>query len=254
MVKHTCVSQNLHGHVSVSPQCHTVMDLAIVVEAHDPEQTSDRRGAVSSLVMSAIRPLPLGPEDVRVAVVNFGLYAKVQRYLSQAPVRSDILRSLQNGHESTAAIGVNTADAFHILTNDVFTGDGQERPEVPNVVLVVLEEMPGLGLGDDTVAAARRAKDGDTIVLVVGIGDTVDSSFLKLLAYNDSFAWHAGLESGDMESLGSEISRQLEGLATRNCFSPRGNAGTCNMLACSNLKVGVVLFGVIRTLIAPDTL
>ena len=101
-----------------------------------------------------------------------------------ARLQLNTFRSLEEVANSlttwVAAGSTNMAAALRLAGDVMFTAVNGDRPDVPNYVVLITD-----GRSDNrtaTVAAAERLRAAGVVVVVVGVGDSVDLVELSLVA------------------------------------------------------------------------
>lgn len=120
----------------------------------------------------------VGPNDVQIGVSSFSNGYLARFALSAARSKADL--AIQLSRLTYFGGGTNTAYALSSLRQFAFSASQGSRPGVPKIAIVVTD-----GKSDDTVATAREAqaaRDAGIVLLVIGIGFTVDDVELAAIA------------------------------------------------------------------------
>lgn len=119
-------------------------------------------------VREFVQQLNLGPDNVRVALLQYGTEPTVEFLLNTYSRKDDILRHLSNVKlkgDSTA----NTGAAFDHMKNIVFTASSGSRAQqgVPQILVL----LSGKKSGDDVFDPADRLKKAGIVLFSIGVND-----------------------------------------------------------------------------------
>ena len=158
-----------------------VADITFVV---DSSGSIEKAGAgnwdlVLNFIADIIRALDIGPSGVRVGMVLFGNSGHLEFHLTDYPTKSDLIsRVLQTKYRDERT---NIADGIEIMTKEIFKEDKGDRPDVPNIG-IVLSDGKANERGRDTLPEAEQAKDEGIVIISVGVTDEIDVAEMTAIA------------------------------------------------------------------------
>ena len=137
--------------------------------------------------------------DVKVAVVSFSDYALVdfllEKYVSLPYVIAGINNIMYQGGKT------DIAAALKSVRENVIGRKG-DRPEAPNIVILITDGIPNLA-EQDTIPQANLLKQTGAKIVTVGITDAIDPDMLRQIA-TDSANF---ISSPDFTTLGNVVER-----------------------------------------------
>ncbi|KAK7494669.1 hypothetical protein BaRGS_00014067, partial [Batillaria attramentaria] len=169
-----------------------VLDSSVSVGSEDFE-------FLKQFVTALVSDFDVGPDTVRVGVMKYSDNSSTEFNLIDSASDNDL-----NGTISGIVyeMGItNTGSALDYLRTSMFTPENGDRPNVPNVGIVITD-----GKSSDpaeTVMAARAARDAGIILFAVGVGSKIDVSELDEIA-TDPDASHV-FTATDYSVLDSEV-------------------------------------------------
>ena len=131
-----------------------------------------------SFVNNVISTFTVGEHQTRVGVVTFSDDAKLEftmnQYYHTNDIQEAVLSIFLTGGQT------NTGKALRIARTQCFNRNNGERPDVPNIVIVITDDIPTI-LEYVTETETITLKQIST-VLAVGITANVDRQFLQTLS------------------------------------------------------------------------
>ena len=153
------------------------IDLVFVVDT-STSVTQTNFQTVLGFLKSFLSYIDLDRGHVRIGMLIFSTDIFVQFHLNTFSHGSDILQAIDSTpfhHGNT-----NTAGALRTLRTEMFSLGRGDRPEVPNVALIVTDGLSNVN-DSDTIPQALLARDAGIEIYAVGIG-LVDTRELDGLA------------------------------------------------------------------------
>ena len=120
-----------------------------------------------NFVRTLIFRLNIDGGTARVSIVTFGDKAQINFGLTRYRLSADAANAIYDiryEHGRT-----NTSGALRLVRERVFTTDGGDRPDVPNICMVITDgdsDNP-----DSTFSEASALRDHNVTVLTLGVGD-----------------------------------------------------------------------------------
>nr|KAG5705131.1 hypothetical protein BaRGS_030848 [Batillaria attramentaria] len=136
-----------------------VLDSSVSVGSEDFE-------FLKQFVTALVSDFDVGPDTVRVGVMKYSDNSSTEFNLIDSASDNDLNRTISS--------------ALDYLRTSMFTPENGDRPNVPNVGIVITD-----GKSSDpaeTVMAARAARDAGIILFAVGVGSKIDVSELDEIA------------------------------------------------------------------------
>ncbi|XP_013401673.1 ZP domain-containing protein-like [Lingula anatina] len=128
-------------------------------------------------IKSLVRKFDVGPNAVQVGVLQYSDYAVQELNLNTHSTEAAILAAVDRIRQM--GDGTNTALALSTVRTSSFTAARGDRPNVPNLVIVMTD-----GRSNDMAATAREANKLRNIasVFAIGVGSNVNTAELKAMA------------------------------------------------------------------------
>lgn len=107
--------------------------------------------------------------NVRVSVVTYSTAVQIRFHLNKFRSKADVYNAIDDipyEHGST-----NTADAIKILRTDIFTQANGDRPDVPNIAIVVTDGVSNIN-SRRTIPEAEQTRASGAEIYALGIGLT----------------------------------------------------------------------------------
>ncbi|ELU16324.1 hypothetical protein CAPTEDRAFT_192434 [Capitella teleta] len=220
LLSETCVKICKPTKRTVSSDC--ALDLVILVDSSgsirkaNPEDGSyDNWQLLLNFIKTAISKFVIGPRDTRVSIILFSTDATLEFTLNAADSEAEIIALVDQLPYIDG--WTNTADALKIAAEQALTLENGDRPEKPNVVIMITDgqsshkENPNFR---DPAQDALKLQE-KAYVLVVGITDQVDEAELAAISSPPSIKGISYFTSPDF----TEVSTILDFLLASGCSS-----------------------------------
>ncbi|KAK7489962.1 hypothetical protein BaRGS_00018827, partial [Batillaria attramentaria] len=155
--------------------CASEIDLVFVLD-ESGSVGDENFEMVKTFVQDVISSLDIETNMIRVGVVTYSSSAAVDFFLNTHSTESAVNLAVSNIVYSGG--GTDTAEALELLPSDVFTEANGDRPDVPNVAVIITDGNSGT----DVTGPAQNARDAGIKLLAVGVGSGIDLSELNLIA------------------------------------------------------------------------
>ncbi|KAH9510226.1 hypothetical protein Btru_043800 [Bulinus truncatus] len=162
-----------------------------------------------------LKPLPIDPDHVRVALVRYSYEAEVVSYLNDKMSKEDKIKAVSR-YEYTG--GATFTDlALQTTANDVLTAEAGDRPDVPDLILLLTDgrtTTPAF-----TMREAKRLKLRNNLKMwTLGVGSNFDPRELKMMATSRNC-------TVTMDSF-SQLTDVIRNLTDVSCSDPLGTVRT----------------------------
>jgi collagen type VI alpha len=105
--------------------------------------------------------------DLRVAAMSFSTHVNVHFYLGAHATQRDVFRAIRAIPYSSGS--TNTADALMTLRNELFNPANGDRPDVPNLAIIITDGVSNLN-SQRTIPEAVLTRDYGIHIFAIGIG------------------------------------------------------------------------------------
>lgn len=117
---------------------------------------------------------------IQVAVVTFQDTADVRFQLNTYTLQDEVVTAIAFDQDIWRS-GTNTADAFSILTDQIFTSANGDRNGIDNIAIVLSDGKSNVD-SDLTISKAEAARNSGIRVVSVGMGSNVNPGELEGMA------------------------------------------------------------------------
>ena len=166
-------------------QCSEKADICFVLDSsgsicgnRDANQFCEAWFLLLSFVTSVVDAFDIGTQQTRIGIVTFSsdatLVFPMDRYSDKNLLKKNILSISHTGGPT------NTGKALHITRTACFNKNNGDRVDVPNIAVVITDGFPTVVEFDINKEAVALHQVGT--VLAVGITDSVESRFLKVIS------------------------------------------------------------------------
>ncbi|XP_035825409.1 collagen alpha-1(XII) chain [Aplysia californica] len=174
--------------VSSDNDCeHVRLDVALVVDSSSSVTRANFKKTVR-FIDAILRQLPIGPDDVRVAIIRFSHGSDVMTYFNDdmdKDSKRKAIRKMRFNGGTTA-----TDKAIKDLREKVLDSSHGNRENVPDLVVLITD-----GASNNMTATVIEAnilkQRPDLRIVTLGIGDQVDRAELRVLASSDREMYEA---------------------------------------------------------------
>ena len=132
-----------------------------------------------AFAVEVVYGLPFALNRARVALATYSddvnVAFNLRRYSTQRDVLNAISFSQHGGRTNTAA-------ALREARDKLFVEAAGDRQGVDNVVILVTDGQSNVGSRADTIRAAERLRDDGVSVVVIALGEEVDSAEINAIA------------------------------------------------------------------------
>lgn len=155
-----------------------VIDLMFVLDGSGSIK-NDRFSKVKQLVIAIVSQLEIRIDRTRVGVIYYSDYAVFAFNLIQYTIRQDLIQAINRIN----FIGnrTNTADALRILHEQAFTPENGDRPEVPNIAIVITDGASNIN-PEQTPVQAIICKQQNIRMITGTLGDFVNMVEIQMIA------------------------------------------------------------------------
>jgi len=167
-------------------------DLAFLVDTsgsirdkNPPDHSYDNFNIILNFITNILDRLPLGFNDTRVAEVTFSTTAQVYFELntfynaSRAQLYTAIRASPYQGSYT------NTSGALRLLRTDVFTLQNGDRPDVPNVCIIITDGLSNID-SNETIPEAVLDRASGVTIYSIGVTNQFNTVELNGMASSDA--------------------------------------------------------------------
>uniref|UniRef100_A0A8C8SQP5 Collagen type VI alpha 3 chain n=1 Tax=Pelusios castaneus TaxID=367368 RepID=A0A8C8SQP5_9SAUR len=157
-------------------------DVVFLIDGSDGARISFP--ALKAFVESMVESLDVGPERVRVAVVQYSNYARPEFLLYAHPDKADVLSAIQ-GLSIMGGAPLKTGLALDYVVNNVFTSSAGSRINegIPQLLILLTTGKSR----DDVREPSVALKTSGTVPLGIGIGNA-DITELQTISYVPQYA------------------------------------------------------------------
>ena len=161
------------------------MDLCLVIDSsgsirdnNPPGGSPDNYDLQLEFLGNLVRAFSIGPDATRVGALIFSEQVILEFTLSQY----DNAEAIINAILASPYLGqtTNTPEALRVTRTQCFNPANGDRPNVPNLAIVVTDGVP---YPDDrrtpALNEARALRDTGAVVISIGITNAIDEDFLK---------------------------------------------------------------------------
>ena len=162
------------------------MDVVFIIDgsgsirdANPADGSFDNWNLLLTFVANIVDNLPVSAAGTHVAAVVFSdmgqMLFPLSRYTDHAAVRPAILNTAYPGRNT------NTSGGLYIARSQVFTPQNGDRPEIPNVAIVLTDGKSTFDRRKTVPFAEDLQKDG-VEVITIGITNSIDEVELKAMS------------------------------------------------------------------------
>ncbi|KAK7502428.1 hypothetical protein BaRGS_00006381, partial [Batillaria attramentaria] len=143
-------------------------DLVIVIDS-STSVTETNFVKILSFIKDFLSSTDIDSGNVRVAISRYSSDVEVQFNLNEYRTKAQVLRAVDRIKYIYGS--TNTADALKVMRNEMFTPVNGDRPDVPNVAVVITDGVSNVN-SDRTIPEAEAARDDGIHIYTIGIGLT----------------------------------------------------------------------------------
>jgi len=200
--------------------CGKVADLAFVIDSSGSLGQAAFNKELR-FVRQVLSEFDVGPQKTRVAVVTFGSFVKQEFYFNQYSTESEILSAVSRiTYEGGPA--TLTYSAINQTRRDIFSVRNGDRPDVPNLAIVVTDGGTNPGRVDSytkpyakdlTQREAAQLKRMGVHVFTIGVGPYIDPVELMGICNTPPQQYYLQVDSYD--KLNTRVLTEM--IAYRSC-------------------------------------
>lgn len=195
----------------IGGECH--VDIALVVDCSGSIRDTNAVGEdnwqlIIDFMVDLVSSINIGEEKTHVGAVSFGNEAYLQFYLSNFTDS----KSLQSAVRNIPYCGGNThtTGGLRRTRTEIFNTAHGDRPEVPNVIVLITDGIPTLEV-EFLEAEARLIKSFGMRIVGVGVTDKVNETVIRSLVSNEKTDYIFATEYHD-------LGRHLHRLINQTCY------------------------------------
>ncbi len=203
-----------------APTCESQVDLCFVIDSsgsirdNNPSDGSyDNYNLQLEFLTNLVRAFSIGPDATRVGAILFSEQVILQFALDTYDTAGDISTALL----STPYLGqtTNTPQALIQTRAECFSAANGDRPNVPNLAIVVTDGVPFPdSRRSPALDEAKALKDSGATVISIGITDNIDADFLREMSSPPQIEGQNYFTASDFNALTAITSRVVEGTCT----------------------------------------
>ncbi|KAH3775135.1 hypothetical protein DPMN_176532, partial [Dreissena polymorpha] len=159
------------------PDCEAQADIMFLLDSSGSVGSANFQ-KMKTFVHDMMTSFNIGPNAVQVGVDTFHSTVKTEFHMNQYNDRPGVQAAINKIPYTTG--GTNTAEAIKYMATDSFTAAHGDRPNVPNIAIVVTDGQsanPTL-----TAAEAKKARDAGITLLAIGVGSGIGRTELNNIA------------------------------------------------------------------------
>ncbi len=164
-------------------------------------------------LIALVNAFTIGPDATRVGAVLFSEQVNLEFTLSTYDTASDISAALL----ALPYLGqtTNTPQALIQTRTDCFSAANGDRPDVPNLAIIVTDGVPFPdSRRSPALDDARALKDSGATVISIGITDNIDADFLREMSSPPQIEGQNYFTASDFNALQQIQNTVVEGTCT----------------------------------------
>lgn len=178
---------------------------------------SENFALVRQFVSDFVEGFSYGDNGIRVGVVTFASDASNRFFLNTYATRNEVVAAILALPYTEG--GTHTDEALRAAQTEQFTAVNGDRPDAPNILIVLTD---GLSNGDsDAVVQAEQTRAAGIRIYAIGVGDGVNEDELRLMSSEPQQLGVNYFLSSDFAELS-----ELSGGCTVNAGSNNNNTGS----------------------------
>ena len=200
--------------------CESQVDLCFVIDSsgsirdNNPSDGSyDNYELQLQFLIALVNAFTIGPDATRVGAVLFSEQVNLEFTLSTYDTASDISAALL----ALPYLGqtTNTPQALIQTRTDCFSAANGDRPDVPNLAIIVTDGVPFPdSRRSPALDDARALKDSGATVISIGITDNIDADFLREMSSPPQIEGQNYFTASDFNALQQIQNTVVEGTCT----------------------------------------
>lgn len=119
-------------------------------------------------------------DKVRVGVVLYSTRVVKQFYLNSYNTKAEVMRAISDINRMLG--DTNIADAIQMIRETMFTSRNGDRPNVPNVAIIITDGISNIN-SRRTIPEADKAKDDDIRIFAIGVGVEDDTELDNIASF-----------------------------------------------------------------------
>ncbi|KAK3083543.1 hypothetical protein FSP39_025167 [Pinctada imbricata] len=147
-------------------KCNSSGDIVFILDSSG-SVGRDQFYKVLNFTYTTVSDLDIDTGHFRIAVITFSDNARLEFNLNRYTTRAEVEGALQR--VSYVYGSTHTAEALRMAREQVFTGSGGDRPDVPNVVIIVTDGESNIN-NEQTIPEARQLKSTGVTMITVAVG------------------------------------------------------------------------------------
>ncbi len=209
-----------------APQCDALVDLCFIIDSsgsirdnNPPDRSYDNYALQLQFLTSLVNAFSVGSDQTRVGAIAFSEQVVLEFALNTYETAEDINAALL----ATPYLGqtTNTPQALVQTRTECFSARNGDRPNVPNLAIVVTDGVPFPdSRRTPALNEARALKDSGATVISIGITDNIDADFLREMSSPPQVQGQNFFIATDFNALTQIVNTVVEG----TCTSVEGTA------------------------------
>ncbi|CAH1788337.1 unnamed protein product [Owenia fusiformis] len=175
---YTCVCRPGYSGVNCQRECDVNADLVFVVDSSGSIPEEDFQKVLDFLKYVVVE-LDVGISKTRIGVITFFTNAIIRFHLNEYNNRADVYGAIDRIPYTGGA--TNTPEALQLMRLSMFTSQNGDRPDVPNVALVLTDGNSNVN-ELETLPQAREARNAGIHLFAAAVGKEINMGELRGIA------------------------------------------------------------------------
>ena len=211
--------------------CKRKLDLAFVIDQsgsiidkNPADGSYDNWNLILNFILNIITYFSIDFDETRVAAVTFGTNGLVRFYLRDHGDRDSLRRAITAIPEGIGR--TNTYGGLNVMRRLVFTEENGDRPDVPNVAIVLTDGVSTINR-ELTISEAEAARAAGIRIFSIGVTNDINEDEIRAISSLPQELGRNYWKTPDFLSLNTILkSLQRETCEEPVVPPPKGNSGT----------------------------
>ncbi len=185
-----------------------LVDLALVIDESGSIQDQDpgNWATILGFLNNVVQRLDVS--RVKIAMVTFGNEALTRFDFNSFTAKNDYLDAIRNSDYKGG--NTNTTGALRQTRLEIFNADNGDRPNVPDVMIVVTDGNVTREV-DDFGPEVQRVKNRDILILGVGVTNRIDVATMRAMVTAPPDQYYFFVEEFN------ELVNEIDNILSRSC-------------------------------------